>query len=178
MGCFFGRIRLWKNSTDLLSRKISTQSCLRFSNSCPQWNCILTIRLSIQIINLTNSGLKFLTLRNSWHEAIWFSAALHILSTRWGERNHSDLWNPRWGNCVFAPSPELWTQQSEWRLPILGSLFLWVSEAAGFITTVCKDALRSFPISFILRESIKFFPSCSLKSFLTMWILCSLTLNR
>ena len=32
-----------------------------------------------------------------------------------------------------------------------------MSEAAGFITTVCKDALRSFPYSFIIKESNKFF---------------------
>ena len=135
-------------------------------------------RLSIRIISSMNFGIKFLTLRNSWHETIWHAPRIHILSTWWGKRNHSNLWNPRWGNFVLAPTPELWTLQSEWRLPILGSLFLCVSEAAGFITTVCKDALRSFPYSFILRESNKFFPSCSLKSFLTMWISCSLTLKR
>ena len=153
MGCFFGRIRLWKNSTDLLSRKISTQSCLRFSNSWQAWNCILTIRLSTRITNLTNSGLKFLTLRSSWHETIWHAPRIHILSTWWGKRNHSNLWNARGGNSILAPTPELWTLQSERRLPILGSLFLWVRNPAEFFISVCNNPLRSCQQSFILEES-------------------------
>ena len=170
MGCFFGRIRLWKNSKLSLSRKTSTQSFAKFSNSLPAWNCTTMTRLSTPITNLTNFGIKFLTLRSSWHETIWHAPRIHILSTWRGTRNHSNLWNARGGNSILAPTPELWTLQSEWRLPFLGSLFLWVSEAAGFFTTVCKDALRSFPCSFIIKESNKFFLYVIFQARSTPWV--------
>ena len=40
------------------SRKISTQSCLKFSNSLAAWICTATTRWITQIISLTNSGIR------------------------------------------------------------------------------------------------------------------------
>ena len=64
--------------------------------------------------------------------------------------------NASWVNTIMDSKPTV--------------LFLCVSEAAGFITTVCKDALRSFPISFILKESNKFFLYVIFQARSTPWV--------
>ena len=116
-GRFSCIIRVWKISI-LLSRKISTKSCFRFSNTSDLLDSTKTTRWITQIINLMNSGILWSTLREKSHdETICRSHGLHILRPWWILWNHDQCRWP-WRSSTSS-TPKFWINQSQRWHPIL-----------------------------------------------------------